>query len=141
MHYFSVAWLEEVAGKLQQGAAYHVARKAIPSKDGPVRGVKLELFIFDTFPMASKVALLEVSCTQVWRAGLGLWWRFIVASCWAPLPVHVPAGLWVKVEAGRSCSHTHSRTWLPGWLVPHVEASWREQVRSCLPRMRRKTLC
>ncbi len=41
-------------------AAYHIARKKIPSKDGPVAGVKLELFIFDPFPIASSFALLEV---------------------------------------------------------------------------------
>ena len=31
-------------------------------QDGPVKGIKLELFIFDTFPLArpGKVALLEV---------------------------------------------------------------------------------
>ncbi|KAG1673574.1 hypothetical protein FOA52_003874 [Chlamydomonas sp. UWO 241] len=62
MHYFSVAWLSRVAQSLAAGAAYHVARKNIPSKDGPVSGIKLELFIFDTFGMAAPgaVALMEV---------------------------------------------------------------------------------
>lgn len=48
------------------GAAYHIARKSIPSKAGPVAGIKLELFIFDTFPMAQKTALVEVLCRFCW---------------------------------------------------------------------------
>ncbi len=43
----------QVRTHLREGAAYHVAKKKIPSKDGPVAGIKLELFIFDTFPLAS----------------------------------------------------------------------------------------
>lgn len=89
MHYFSVAWLRAVADTLRSGGSpssssslaaaaaaagsssssgggaivpsYHVAQKTIPSKDGPVAGgVKLELFIFDAFPLAARTALLEV---------------------------------------------------------------------------------
>ncbi|GLC67245.1 hypothetical protein PLESTF_000532900 [Pleodorina starrii] len=63
MHYFSVQWLRDVAAQLLAGGGtpYHVARKRIPSVDGPVPGVKLELFIFDTFPLAGdRTALVEV---------------------------------------------------------------------------------
>ncbi|PNW81173.1 hypothetical protein CHLRE_07g345300v5 [Chlamydomonas reinhardtii] len=63
MHYFSVPWLRRVASELLAGggSAYHVARKRIPSVSGPVPGVKLELFIFDTFPLAGeRTALVEV---------------------------------------------------------------------------------
>ena len=42
------------------GAAYHIARKAIPSKGGAkVPGVKLEMFIFDPFHTAGKTTLFE----------------------------------------------------------------------------------
>jgi hypothetical protein len=50
----------QVSEALQKGAAYHIAHKSIPSKDGPVKGIKLELFIFDTFPLADSVSLFEV---------------------------------------------------------------------------------
>lgn len=60
MHYFSVPFLTRMAQQLQQQGRYHIAHKTIPSKDGPVKGVKLELFIFDTFPLAQRAALLEV---------------------------------------------------------------------------------
>eukprot|EP00884_Botryococcus_braunii_P015716 jgi/Botrbrau1/2828/Bobra.0125s0036.1 len=60
MHFFKVSFLKSVATKLKEDALYHIARKKIPSKDGPVEGIKLELFIFDTFPMADKVTLFEV---------------------------------------------------------------------------------
>ncbi len=84
MHYFAVPWLRTVADRLIHGGSgdgaaaasasctttapasctavpYHVARKKIPSVDGPVAGVKLELFIFDTFDMAGeRTALVEV---------------------------------------------------------------------------------
>jgi UDP-N-acetylglucosamine pyrophosphorylase len=39
---------------------YHIARKLIPSKHGPVHGVKLEQFIFDPFPLAQRFVLFEV---------------------------------------------------------------------------------
>uniref|UniRef100_A0A7R9V7G0 UDP-N-acetylglucosamine diphosphorylase n=1 Tax=Chlamydomonas euryale TaxID=1486919 RepID=A0A7R9V7G0_9CHLO len=62
MHCFSVGWLRGVADALAAGSAYHVARKKIPSKDGPVSGIKLERFIFDPFPLADagKVVVMEV---------------------------------------------------------------------------------
>lgn len=60
MHYFSVPWLQKVVASMEGGAAYHIARKKIPSKSGPVAGIKLEMFIFDTFPLASKNVLFEI---------------------------------------------------------------------------------
>ena len=36
MHFFRVAWLRAVAEQLRSDGAYHIARKSIPSKDGPV---------------------------------------------------------------------------------------------------------
>lgn len=127
MHYFSTAFLADMASRMRLEARYHLARKAIPSVAGPVQarahlglirdrlvpsdscwrvmsantvdnllsnractmwtavppmynhngtqtalqtapagscvhqqGVKLELFIFDSFPLAERCALLEV---------------------------------------------------------------------------------
>lgn len=60
LHYFRLDWLEAVSGRLADMGRYHIARKKIASKDGPVAGVKLELFIFDTFPLADSTALFEV---------------------------------------------------------------------------------
>ncbi|GIM03887.1 hypothetical protein Vretimale_8562 [Volvox reticuliferus] len=63
MHYFSVKWLRSVATQLLAGGntPYHVARKRIPSVTGSVPGIKLELFIFDIFPLAGdKTALVQV---------------------------------------------------------------------------------
>lgn len=54
----------QVGAELAEGAAYHVARKKIPCRGAPgagVAGVKLELFIFDTFPSAERFALMEVA--------------------------------------------------------------------------------
>lgn len=61
MHYFSREWLQQMADAISESGRYHVAHKKIPSKNGPVAGIKLELFIFDAFPKAKKVALMEVS--------------------------------------------------------------------------------
>lgn len=60
LHYFERSWLETVADRLVEEGKYHVARKQIPSIHGKVAGVKLELFIFDTFSMANETALMEV---------------------------------------------------------------------------------
>ena len=37
MHYFSREFLVEAAQRLAADGRYHVARKSIPSKDGPVK--------------------------------------------------------------------------------------------------------
>ncbi|GAB4820374.1 hypothetical protein N2152v2_007420 [Parachlorella kessleri] len=60
LHYFKRSWLADVSDRLAAEGKYHIAHKKIPSKDGPVQGIKLELFIFDTFPLAASTALLEV---------------------------------------------------------------------------------
>jgi UDP-N-acetylglucosamine/UDP-N-acetylgalactosamine diphosphorylase len=60
MHYFSVSWLAAAAAALAQAGKYHVAHKKIPSIDGPVDGIKLELFIFDSFSTAENTVLMEV---------------------------------------------------------------------------------
>ena len=36
LHYFRRDWLEAVSGRLADMGRYHIARKKIPSKDGPV---------------------------------------------------------------------------------------------------------
>jgi UDP-N-acetylglucosamine/UDP-N-acetylgalactosamine diphosphorylase len=65
LHYFERQWLENVAARLSKpDGVFHVARKQIPSIDGKVPGVKLELFIFDTFAMADHTALLEVERSE-----------------------------------------------------------------------------
>jgi len=61
MHGFSVKFLESV---LDQALPIHVAKKQIvsyqsTSKDGKVSGIKLELFIFDTFAHAEKMSAYE----------------------------------------------------------------------------------
>lgn len=37
MHYFSTAFLVSMAEKLKKQGQYHIAKKKIPSKDGPVQ--------------------------------------------------------------------------------------------------------
>ena len=37
MHYFSTPFLASMAHKLKQQGQYHVAKKKIPSKDGPIQ--------------------------------------------------------------------------------------------------------
>ncbi|CAD7695241.1 unnamed protein product [Ostreobium quekettii] len=60
MHFFTLPFLEKAWQSLEDGALYHVAKKTIAGKDGPTQGIKLEAFIFDPFPLASKQALFEV---------------------------------------------------------------------------------
>ena len=60
LHYFQVQWLRQVSKHLVSGGTYHIAKKKIPSIDGPVPGIKLELFIFDTFPETLHWGLMEV---------------------------------------------------------------------------------
>jgi UDP-N-acetylglucosamine/UDP-N-acetylgalactosamine diphosphorylase len=72
-HYFTVPFLRKVATAYRDEPAvmpYHVAKKKIPSADAATgatlpmpdtpNGVKLEAFIFDSFPLAAKSAILEV---------------------------------------------------------------------------------
>ena len=41
--------------------SYHLAEKKIPSMNGYTMGLKLEQFIFDSFPYAPSTALFEVN--------------------------------------------------------------------------------
>lgn len=67
-HYFTVDFLRRIVTHHLDDLPYHVARKKIPhiGDDGRVQvpsapnGIKMELFVFDVFPFASKVAVLEV---------------------------------------------------------------------------------
>ena len=62
LHYFEREWLRSVSNKLSQEGTYHIAKKNIPSIQGAkVPGIKLELFIFDTFGMAEEWGLMEVN--------------------------------------------------------------------------------
>ncbi|CAI5980115.1 unnamed protein product [Closterium sp. NIES-64] len=61
IHMFSVEFLQAAAQALDHHCIHHLAVKRIPSVDGAVQGVKLEQFIFDVFPLASTLALLEVA--------------------------------------------------------------------------------
>jgi len=64
MHHFSVSFMQEIANAMRASDMYHVAHKKIPSRDGSVQGIKLEQFIFDHFPLARRVALLEVNRSE-----------------------------------------------------------------------------
>lgn len=56
----TLTWHWQVAKELEEAGQYHVAKKQIPSLGGKVDGIKLELFIFDSFRLADKVVLMEV---------------------------------------------------------------------------------
>lgn len=61
LHYFEREWLRSVSKALSEAGTYHIAKKNIPSIGGSkIPGVKLELFIFDTFGMANQWGLMEV---------------------------------------------------------------------------------
>eukprot|EP00003_Mantamonas_plastica_P024213 TRINITY_DN4477_c0_g1_i1.p1 TRINITY_DN4477_c0_g1~~TRINITY_DN4477_c0_g1_i1.p1 ORF type:complete len:482 (-),score=179.98 TRINITY_DN4477_c0_g1_i1:334-1779(-) len=61
--------LENATDKWLPDLPYHVAKKAIPQVDGEgntfkpdeKNGIKLELFIFDIFPLCTQLSVLEVS--------------------------------------------------------------------------------
>jgi UDP-N-acetylglucosamine/UDP-N-acetylgalactosamine diphosphorylase len=72
-HYFTVAFLKRVAKAYKETPEvmpYHEARKKVPFADPETgatvlpeapNGTKLEAFIFDSFPLAARSALLEVN--------------------------------------------------------------------------------
>eukprot|EP00316_Scyphosphaera_apsteinii_P008806 CAMPEP_0119306368 /NCGR_PEP_ID=MMETSP1333-20130426/7150_1 /TAXON_ID=418940 /ORGANISM="Scyphosphaera apsteinii, Strain RCC1455" /LENGTH=462 /DNA_ID=CAMNT_0007309649 /DNA_START=116 /DNA_END=1505 /DNA_ORIENTATION=- len=68
VNWFSLAFLRRFCSSLLDTLPLHVARKKIPycMADGTIvqpseiNGVKLELFIFDTFPHAAKLVALQV---------------------------------------------------------------------------------
>eukprot|EP00753_Platysulcus_tardus_P014147 PLAT4132.1.p1 GENE.PLAT4132.1~~PLAT4132.1.p1 ORF type:complete len:533 (+),score=270.33 PLAT4132.1:31-1599(+) len=70
VHFFTVDFLDRVLSSDAFMLTYHVARKKIPCAAGeegdtvkPVEnnGIKLEMFIFDVFALASSMAVLEVA--------------------------------------------------------------------------------
>eukprot|EP00252_Welwitschia_mirabilis_P002026 TRINITY_DN11976_c0_g1_i1.p1 TRINITY_DN11976_c0_g1~~TRINITY_DN11976_c0_g1_i1.p1 ORF type:complete len:482 (-),score=88.01 TRINITY_DN11976_c0_g1_i1:146-1591(-) len=60
LHMFSLDFLINVTEELEQDSIYHLAEKRMPSVEGPVIGIKLEQFIFDSFPYAPSMSLFEV---------------------------------------------------------------------------------
>ena len=71
-HFYTLNFLKDVIVP-QMGTMYHVARKKIPYYDDEAgqtvtpasnNGIKLESFIFDVFPLSSKMAVLEVEREQ-----------------------------------------------------------------------------
>ena len=67
-HFYTLDFLKNVVVP-RMGTMYHVARKKIPYYDDKTEqtvtptsnnGIKLESFIFDVFPLSSKMAVLEV---------------------------------------------------------------------------------
>lgn len=67
-HFFSVAFIAEVVVP-KMATMFHLAKKKIPwaGEDGMTvkpesnNGIKLEAFIFDVFPMSSRMAILQAS--------------------------------------------------------------------------------
>ncbi|XP_010540657.1 PREDICTED: UDP-N-acetylglucosamine diphosphorylase 1 [Tarenaya hassleriana] len=60
LHMFTVDFLNQVANGLEKESVYHLAEKKIASVNGLTTGLKLEQFIFDSFPYAPSTALFEV---------------------------------------------------------------------------------
>jgi UDP-N-acetylglucosamine/UDP-N-acetylgalactosamine diphosphorylase len=60
LHMFTLDFLNQVATGLEKDSVYHLAEKKIPSMNGYTMGLKLEQFIFDSFPYAPSTALFEV---------------------------------------------------------------------------------
>ncbi|GJN87360.1 hypothetical protein Rhopal_000309-T1 [Rhodotorula paludigena] len=72
-HFYSRAFLDEVAHFDETRMPFHVARKKIPHVDlatgehvqpSSPNGMKLEQFVFDVFPFVQRFALLEVERAQ-----------------------------------------------------------------------------
>jgi UDP-N-acetylglucosamine/UDP-N-acetylgalactosamine diphosphorylase len=65
-HYYTATFLERTE-EMEEGMAFHIARKKIPSiaLDTGVQskqdGMKLEMFVFDVFPFTERFAVLEVA--------------------------------------------------------------------------------
>lgn len=56
---FTPDFIRRAQADLEQSGRYHMARKEIPSATGPVKGIKLESFIFDPLPLAHNLVLME----------------------------------------------------------------------------------
>ncbi|BGP14527.1 hypothetical protein JCM10213_005184 [Rhodosporidiobolus nylandii] len=72
-HFYTRAFLEEVANFDETRMPFHIARKKIPhvdlasgesSKPSKPNGMKLEQFVFDVFPFVEQFALLEAERSQ-----------------------------------------------------------------------------
>ncbi|GAA5884448.1 hypothetical protein JCM6882_005256 [Rhodosporidiobolus microsporus] len=72
-HFYTRAFLEEVANYDETRMPFHIARKKIPHVDlssgetvkpSKPNGMKLEQFVFDVFPFVPSFALLEVERSQ-----------------------------------------------------------------------------
>ncbi|GAA5829429.1 hypothetical protein JCM11251_005046 [Rhodosporidiobolus azoricus] len=72
-HFYTRAFLEEVANYDETRMPFHIARKKIPHVDlssgetvkpSKPNGMKLEQFVFDVFPFVKSFALLEVERSQ-----------------------------------------------------------------------------
>ncbi|KAI5118265.1 hypothetical protein M0805_008199 [Coniferiporia weirii] len=63
-HFYTRAFLERT-WEMEQGMAFHIARKQIPNvsistgEQGKSAGMKLEMFVFDVFPFAARFAVIE----------------------------------------------------------------------------------
>ncbi|KAL4309573.1 hypothetical protein GQ457_01G045780 [Hibiscus cannabinus] len=60
LHMFTLDFLSQVADGLEKDSIYHVAEKKIPFIHGHTVGLKLEQYVFDSFPYAPSTALFEV---------------------------------------------------------------------------------
>lgn len=56
---FTPDFIMRAKADLERSGRYHIARKEIPSAEGPVKGIKLESFIFDPLPLANNLILME----------------------------------------------------------------------------------
>lgn len=56
---FTPDFIRRAEADLGESGRYHMARKEIPSAKGPVKGIKLESFIFDPLPLANNLVLME----------------------------------------------------------------------------------
>ncbi|GLJ21234.1 hypothetical protein SUGI_0389340 [Cryptomeria japonica] len=60
LHMFTLDFLTQVTEELEEDSIYHLAEKKMSCVEGPIMGIKLEQFIFDTFPYAPSMALFEI---------------------------------------------------------------------------------
>jgi hypothetical protein len=99
-----MCWVQELTQHLAGGAAYHIARKQIPSKGGQrVAGLKLEMFIFDPFERADRTALVEVGGEGGKGGGEG-GGEAQGEGCLPSLPFQGGGGGWKDKEPVGSCT-------------------------------------
>eukprot|EP01064_Diplonema_japonicum_P013398 TRINITY_DN20952_c0_g1_i1.p1 TRINITY_DN20952_c0_g1~~TRINITY_DN20952_c0_g1_i1.p1 ORF type:complete len:490 (+),score=99.43 TRINITY_DN20952_c0_g1_i1:45-1514(+) len=69
IHCYSLKFLAGPALEYcKRGSIWHLAVKDIPTIEGPVKGIKLETFIFDAFAAADSFGLLQVDRTTEFSA-------------------------------------------------------------------------